>query len=190
MSDAEDNAAAQEWPSTRVLTDIVYCGVCTLPVEYCEFAGTTTKCQKWLRNKDVALFAKTWPAVDLTEKMDDATLEEDSSLTKEQKKAEAKAAQEAKKKAAQRLIIKRVERTKRKCVIEVSGLELFGVDLKKAAKLFATKFACGSSVTKNPQGTDDIIVQGDVQDDIYDLVLDTWPQVPEEQIELTEGKKK
>lgn len=51
------------------------------------------------------------------------------------------------------------------------------MDLKKAAKLFATKFACGSSVTKNPQGTDDIIVQGDVQDDIYDLILKTWKEV-------------
>jgi density-regulated protein DRP1 len=49
--------------------------------------------------------------------------------------------------------------------------------LKKAAKLFATKFACGASVTKSPAGIDEIVVQGDVQDEIYDLILDTWKQV-------------
>jgi translation initiation factor 1 (eIF-1/SUI1) len=33
------------------------------------------------------------------------------------------------------------------------------VDLKKAAKLFAQKFATGASVTKNAQGFDEIVVQ-------------------------------
>ena len=41
-----------------------------------------------------------------------------------------------------------------------------GIDLKKASKLFAQKFATGSSVTKNPQGQEDITVQGDVTDEI------------------------
>lgn len=51
------------------------------------------------------------------------------------------------------------------------------VDLKKAAKLFANKFACGSSVTKNNQGNDEIVVQGDVSDEIFDLILEHWPIV-------------
>ncbi|KAI8815829.1 translation initiation factor SUI1 [Fimicolochytrium jonesii] len=194
MSDAEDAAGqeAQNWPTTRVLTDIVYCGVCSMPTEYCEFSGLTGKCQIWLKRNNPALFAKTYPDVEISDKLEETTLEdgEEAGLSREQRKAEAKAAAEAKKKASARVIVKRVERTKRKCVIEVSGLELFNVDLKKAAKLFATKFACGASVTKNPQGGDDIIVQGDVQDDIYELILKTWEQVPDEQIDLTEGKKK
>lgn len=36
------------------------------------------------------------------------------------------------------------------------------VDLKKASKLFANKFATGASVTKNNQGEDEIVIQGDV----------------------------
>ena len=48
----------------------------------------------------------------------------------------------------------------------IQGLELFGVDLKKAAKMMASKFATGASVTKNPQGMDDITVQGDVSDEV------------------------
>jgi density-regulated protein DRP1 len=46
---------------------------------------------------------------------------------------------------------------------------MFGVDLKKAAKQFASKFATGSSVSKNPQGEDEIVIQGDVGDDIVRL---------------------
>jgi len=56
-------------------------------------------------------------------------------------------------------------------------LKWIDVDLKKAAKLFANKFACGSSVTKNNQGNDEIVVQGDVSDEIFDLILEHWPVV-------------
>ena len=43
--------------------------------------------------------------------------------------------------------------------------------LKKAAKLFATKFACGSSVTKNLQGLDGIVVQGAVSGNIIEVIV-------------------
>ena len=45
-----------------------------------------------------------------------------------------------------------------------------GVDLKKAAKQFAQKFATGASVTKNTQGQEEIIVQGDVSAEIVDMI--------------------
>ena len=67
---------------------------------------------------------------------------------------------------ASKVIIKRSERNKRKFVTGVHGLESFGVDLKKAAKLFANKFATGASLHKNPQGEDEIIIQGDVSDEV------------------------
>lgn len=51
----------------------------------------------------------------------------------------------------------------------VHGLESFGIDLKKAAKLFANKFATGASLHKNPQGEDEIIIQGDVSDEVSTL---------------------
>jgi density-regulated protein DRP1 len=44
--------------------------------------------------------------------------------------------------------------------------------LKKAAKFFANKFATGSSVSKNPQGEDEIFIQGDVADEVEDMILD------------------
>jgi density-regulated protein len=76
--------------------------------------------------------------------------------------------------------IKRIQRNKNKFVTSIYGLEAFGkslvkgcfaisvvyatdmeldIDLKKAAKLFAQKFATGASVSKNPQGQDEIVVQ-------------------------------
>ncbi|KIL60661.1 hypothetical protein M378DRAFT_14013 [Amanita muscaria Koide BX008] len=50
------------------------------------------------------------------------------------------------------LRIKRIERNKRKHVTAIHGLEAFDIDLKKAAKQFASKFATGASVTKIAQG--------------------------------------
>jgi density-regulated protein DRP1 len=70
----------------------------------------------------------------------------------------------------EKIIIKRSERTRRKHQTHIQGLELFGIDLKKAAKLFASKFATGSSVSKNPQGEDEIVIQGDVGDEIVDMI--------------------
>ena len=73
-----------------------------------------------------------------------------------------------------RVICRYVSKFYRLVLIE---LLYFIVDLKKAAKLFATKFACGSSVTKNPAGLDEIVVQGDLQEDIFDLIRKTWKEV-------------
>lgn len=65
-----------------------------------------------------------------------------------------------------KITIKREQRTKRKVQTHIHGLDLFGVDLKKAAKFFAGKFATGSSLSKNPQGEDEIVIQGDVGNEI------------------------
>lgn len=51
--------------------------------------------------------------------------------------------------------------------------------MKDAAKYFASKFACGSSVT----GSDEIVIQGDVKDDLFDLITEKWNQIDEDAIE-------
>lgn len=73
---------------------------------------------------------------------------------------------------------------------EVSGLESFGLDLKKTAKEFGKKFATGSSVTKTAAGGEEITVQGDVSDDIFDWLTGNHESIPEDNIELIEDKKK
>jgi len=72
----------------------------------------------------------------------------------------------------------------------VQGLEAFGLDIKKVAKDFGKKFATGSSVTKVPGGGEEITVQGDLSDDIYDYLTETYSAIPEDNVECIEDKKK
>lgn len=105
-------------------------------------------------------------------------------------KAEAAAAKEADKRASSTVVIKRIERNKRKFVTAVSGLEAFDLELKKVAKEFGKKFATGSSVTKTASGGEEIVVQGDVSDEIEDFLLEKYKQIPEDNIEFVDDKKK
>lgn len=120
----------------------------------------------------------------------DAQKRAEKDAQKKAAKASAAESREAEKRASSKVYIKRVERNKRKYVTEVSGLEHFGLDLKKIAKEFGKKFATGSSVTKTPSGGEEITVQGDVSDDIFDWLGEHHEQIPEENIELIEDKKK
>lgn len=91
------------------------------------------------------------------------------------------------------MTIKRIERTKRKHVTAIHGLEAFDIDLKKAAKQLAGRFATGASVTKNAQGFDEIVVQGDVSDEIYEMLEKgegVLKGVPIANVDIVEDKKK
>lgn len=105
-------------------------------------------------------------------------------------KAEAAEQKIADLRATSTVIIKRIERNKRKYVTAVSGLEAFDLDLKKVAKEFGKKFATGSSVTKVPSGGEEIVVQGDVSDEIEEFLLEKYKQIPEDNIEFVDDKKK
>ncbi|QSZ32730.1 hypothetical protein DSL72_002309 [Monilinia vaccinii-corymbosi] len=110
--------------------------------------------------------------------------------TKKAAKAEAAEAKHNETLASSKVRIKRVERNKRKYVTEVQGLEAFGLDLKKVAKEFGSKFATGSSVTKMASGGQEITVQGDVSDDVREFLLKTYKEIPKKNIVLEEPKKK
>jgi density-regulated protein DRP1 len=116
--------------------------------------------------------------------MAQATVEDDN--------GEKKAPQKPNKKAVpKQIVIKRTERNKRKHITTISHLDLFDVDLKKAAKLFANRFACGSSVTKSPSlMKDEIVVQGDVQYDVIQVIVSNFPQIKESDIVIVEPKPK
>lgn len=113
---------------------------------------------------------------------------------KDAAKKKAKAAlneqRETERKAAAKVLIKRVERNKRKFVTVISGLEGHGIDLKKIAKELGKKFATGSSVTKTASGGEEITVQGDVSDDVYDWLTEKYEEIPEDNIDCIEDKKK
>jgi density-regulated protein DRP1 len=120
----------------------------------------------------------------------DAQKRAEKDAQKKAAKAATAEARAAETRASSKILIKRIERNKRKYVTAVQGLEAFGLDIKKVAKDFGKKFATGSSVTKIPGGGEEITVQGDLSDDILEFLVDKYEEVPEDNVELIEDKKK
>jgi density-regulated protein DRP1 len=134
------------------------------------------------------------PADAVTQNLSTLSVKAQERAEKDAQKKAAKAAtiesREAEKRATSKILIKRIERNKRKYVTAIQGLENFGFDLKKLAKEFGKKFATGSSVTKIPGGGEEITVQGDLAYDIEEFVLETYKDIPEDNVEVIEEKKK
>ncbi|EIW61413.1 density-regulated protein DRP1 [Trametes versicolor FP-101664 SS1] len=184
-------------PEPTAPQEVLYCQVCSFPVEYCEFGSSLTRCKEWLQKEDQALYDRFYSEEALQAKIGTLSLEAQTKLEKDtakkEAKAEAKAETALKKKMASQVTIKRIERNKRKHVTAIHGLENFDVDLKKAAKFFAQKFATGASVTKNPQGLDEIVVQGDVSGEIVEMIEDgvgLLKGVPKDNVVEVEEKSK
>ncbi|KIR60206.1 translation machinery-associated protein 22 [Cryptococcus bacillisporus CA1873] len=189
-------ASAISGPSTKQVHPF-YCAVCSLPTEYCEFGPSVSKCKAWLEGQDQDEYERVWGEGALASRIGTLSLDKQEKLeadaAKLEKKAAKKAEAEAKKKEQTKIVIKRSERTKRKHQTHIQNLELFGVDLKKAAKQFAGKFATGSSVSKTPQGEEEIVIQGDVGDEIVEMIrqqVGALNGVPVDQITRVEVKKK
>ncbi|RPA91954.1 density-regulated protein DRP1 [Choiromyces venosus 120613-1] len=171
---------------------------CTLPPEYCEFGTTSKKCREWLEINHEELV----PIIYNTEAIQSAmqnlstTAQEkaqkaEAAMAKKALKDEAKQERELAKKLSSSVILKRVERTKRKHVIVIVGLDAFGLDLKKIAKEMGKKFACGASVTKGVGGGgDEIIVQGDLGEEIREWIEERFEEVPSGNVEVVEEKRK
>ncbi|KAF2859687.1 translation machinery-associated protein 22 [Piedraia hortae CBS 480.64] len=194
MAEAESTPASSN-EEARPPKQVIYCGICSLPPEYCTYGGTTKKCSEWLEQNHADLYKALYSADSAAEGLStlsvDAQKRAERDAAKKAAKAEAAEQRETEKRAASRVLVRRVERSKRKCATEISGLDHFGLDLKKTAKELGKKFATGSSVTKNAAGTgEEITIQGDVGADVVDWISEHCPQVPDENVEMVEDKKK
>ncbi|KAG5948037.1 Translation machinery-associated protein 22 [Claviceps sp. LM77 group G4] len=191
MADTERQQAAPLEPQAR---HVVYCGVCTLPPEYCEYGGTVKKCQEWLENNHQDMYNRIWSTEALEEATASLSVDAQKRAAKDAQKKAAKAeaaeAKQADKIANSVVTIKRIERNKKKHVTAVVGLEAFGLELKKVAKDLGKKFATGSSVTKLASGGEEIVVQGDVSDELEEFILEKYKEIPEDNIEFIDEKKK
>jgi hypothetical protein len=121
-----EEETAYDGPVTRV-KDVLYCEICKCPHEvmsldliqkYCEFGVSVTECKQNLLKTNPDLFKIIWPEESL-----------DISQLSVQEKSETKP---KKVKAIPKVIVKRVERNKRKYVTAISGLEfyVFKIDFK------------------------------------------------------------
>ncbi|TWW66246.1 Density-regulated protein [Takifugu flavidus] len=159
-------------PDSKYPLKVLYCGVCSLPTEYCEYMPEPAKCRQWLEKNFPDVFAK-------------LTVGEDEEK-KKQKRGGRGQIKQKKKTVPQKVTIAKIPRSKKKYVTRVCGLATFDIDLKEAQRFFAQKFSCGASVTAE----DEIIIQGDFTDDIIDVIQEKWPEVDDDSIDdLGEVKK-
>lgn len=153
---------------------VIYCDVCTLPVEFCEFGKTFKKCKVWLEENDPETFQKLYNTDDQIKSSLSSEREAQisSSLAKMQLKEERKQERELENLKNSKILIKRIPRTKHKHICAIVNLEVLGpdTDLKKMAKFFASKFATGASVSKNAEKKDEIVIQGDVANEVEEYL--------------------
>lgn len=178
---------------------VLYCQVCSLPAEYCEFGPDFERCKPWLIQNAPDLYPDLLKEANAKEsdKVADQLRstgitsggEGGTSATKPEEVKRLPGGK-VKKKDKQEVIIEKVVRNKRKCITTVKGLELFGVKLSDASKKLGKKFATGASVVKGPTEKEQIDVQGDIAYDIVEFITDTWPDVPESAIYFIEDGRK
>ncbi|PFH33521.1 translation initiation factor sui1 protein [Besnoitia besnoiti] len=184
---------------------VVYCGVCGGAPDFCEFGARWLECKAWIEAHHAELLPFCVPPSSSKEEKEggNASGDDEGALAErmqrldvacEEKKpgdeAEKETKKGGKKKAAKPNIvtIQRQSRAKRKTATVVTGLELFGVKLDKAAKLFSKQYACGASVAKGVPGQpQQIEVQGDVEEEIAELIASTF-EIPEDNIQLLPPK--
>nr|ACO07925.1 Density-regulated protein [Oncorhynchus mykiss] len=161
-------------PDTKCPKKVQYCGVCSLPTEYCEYMPEPSKCRQWLEKNFPDVFARmSVGPVGNASKQDTGGVEVPLVGEEDEKKK-------------QKITIAKIPRAKKKYVTRVCGMNTFDIDLKEAQRFFAQKFSCGASVTAE----DEIIIQGDFTDDIIDVIQEKWPEVDDDSIEdLGEVKK-
>ncbi|KAL8503051.1 hypothetical protein ACS0TY_021975 [Phlomoides rotata] len=181
---------------------VLYCGVCGLPAEYCEFGPDFEKCKPWLIQNAPELYpdlvreAGSKDADKVSDQLQSTSISSDGiihthmSSSKPKEEVKRLPGGKIKKKEKQEVIIEKMTRNKRKCITTVKGLELFGVKLNDASKKLGKKFATGASVVKGPTEKEQIDVQGDIAYDIVEFITDTWPDVPETAIFFIEDGKK
>ncbi|CAI5509767.1 unnamed protein product [Closterium sp. Naga37s-1] len=175
---------------------VVYCGVCGLPPEFCEFGPDFNKCKPWLLEHTPELYP------DLAaEKLKELSTAEGGAgeagagaaapaAAKPEEPVKKLPGGRVKKQDKKEVVVERIVRNKRKSVTVIKGLEHFGVKLPEAAKKLGKKFASGASVVKGPTEKEQVDVQGDILLDIVDFITATWPDVPEEAIYFIEDGKK
>ena len=187
MAETTDNSETKDVlgpiPGVKYPIKVPYCGNCSMPLEYCEYYPDQEGCKRWMEKNLPDMFA----ALGLT-KTEGEDTGEDEDAKKRQKRG-GKGMVKAKKKEAEvdkHITLSIAPRGKKKSVTVVQGLKTCGIDLKVASKFFGQKFACGASIT----GDDEIVIQGDFKDDLFDLIPEKWPDVDEDWIEDLGSKKR
>jgi hypothetical protein len=101
-------------PALRSIINITYCGICSLPPEYCEYGTSLNKCKNWLESNDSHLYEILYKGLS-PEQVQEIEAKPDKEKAPKKEKTTAK----------KRVLITIVERTKRKRVTHIEGLDYF-----------------------------------------------------------------
>jgi len=177
-------------PGVTYPIKVEYCGNCSMPFEFCENYPDYESCKDWLAKHLPEQFEQltTGGAAGGGGGGGGTTDEGDADEKKRQKRG-GKGMMKAKKKEAEaekKIVLSIAPRGKKKAVTVVQGMKTFGIELKVASKFFSSKFACSSSVT----GDDEIVIQGDVKDELFDILPEKWPEIDEDLIDDIGEKKR
>mmetsp|Transcript_43037 Transcript_43037/g.108698 ORF Transcript_43037/g.108698 Transcript_43037/m.108698 type:complete len:189 (+) Transcript_43037:122-688(+) len=179
MSDDE----AVEMPRT---VEVVYCGVCGLPCEYCEYGVSFDKCKEWMAAHEPELFEQFKDE----ESKGKAKAKAPRELTdREKEKAERRAKMEGKPHldlSTPHITVARAARSKRKFVTVVTGVSHFAKP-RPVCKVLSNTFSCGAAAVKGAE--DEIVIQGDVHLKVKDILVEQF-NVPEEKIIIVSGDVK
>ncbi|CDR97032.1 translation initiation factor SUI1 family protein, putative [Babesia bigemina] len=173
----EECVSEDEVPALAAV-EVEYCPRCGMPFDFCDFGD------KWESGECREECARRYPEIfgsaeDVAEQLSKIAVAPPAAPRK--KKPEVR----------QEVTVQRSTRSKRKVVTSVTGLHLFGVKLEAAAKLFAKQFASGAGVVKGVPGQmDKIDCQGDVEDQVIDLILSQYPEITEDKIVRLTAKLK
>lgn len=158
---------------------VLYCPICTFPAEMCEFSGMMEKCRPWLQEHAAEL----------------ADAEERGRrrrILTEKDRLDALVDGRGIKKALQRVVVLEVEkRTGRHMLTTVTGMDLFGHNLKDVSRDWRKSFACGVGVREPEEGKHQnfVEIQGNVMDQLAQLLLTKY-KIPKDAVYMMEGKKK
>eukprot|EP01147_Barroeca_monosierra_P009187 gene9187-1477_t len=164
----EDSEQVENVPEKPNPVKVKYCPTCTLPYEYCEFSPLVKQCYIRLKQEDPELFTKMLG--DRNTILTSMFILDDNHLTA--KKNEQ---------AAKEIVVTRTPRGKKKFATTIGGLKAYAnLDLKKASKVIAGRFAASSSVVSD----DEIQVTGDITADIADFLSSKFSEIKADDVKI------
>ena len=148
--------------------EVLYCPVCTFPLEFCEYSERFGECKKWLAVNHPEVYPE------LAEEFEKIRSGE---VVPEEEKKEAPKSRKVKFEAKKEIVISLLKRGSTKNITRVDGLKDFGVNLKEISKSFRKSFASGCAIVE-----ESIEIQGDLVDEITEKLITDYPEIKEENI--------
>ena len=153
---------------------VIYCPVCTFPIEFCEYSENFQECKKWL----AVSHPEAYP--DLSEEFEKIRNGESIPAPEETKKAAGKA-KKVKIEEKKRVTFSILKRGATKHITLIEGLKNFGINLKEISKKLRKEFSSGCSIVD-----ENIEIQGDHIDGIIDKLIEDYPEIKEDDIFISD----